>query len=126
LDYWYLTPTGEETLAAPRVHSKETTVDWDETRVIGGKPGEYIAIARRRGREWFVGTITGTQSREIELPMEFLGAGAVTADIYSNAADASVHPKRTQIEQRRVDAATVLHVKLAPSGGQAIRIGPAR
>jgi alpha-glucosidase len=97
---------------------------WDETRVLGGRPGEYIAIARRRGREWFVGAITGTQPREIDLPMEFLGRGDYTADIYSDAPDAEQNPKHAQFDQKRVNAATLLHVRLAPSGGEAIRIRP--
>jgi alpha-glucosidase len=97
---------------------------WDETRVIGGKPGEYIAVARRQGREWFVGAVTGTHPREIDLPMEFLGRGGFTAEIYSDAADAAANPKHTAIEQKRVDATTLLHVKMAPSGGAAIRVKP--
>ncbi|MGA7240843.1 MAG: glycoside hydrolase family 97 protein [Bryobacteraceae bacterium] len=97
---------------------------WDETRVIGGKPGDYIAVARRHGREWFVGAITGTQGREVDLPMEFLGRGAFTAEVYADAADAAANPKHTAIEQKRVDASTLLHVKMAPSGGEAIRIRP--
>jgi alpha-glucosidase len=97
---------------------------WDETHVIGGRPGGYIAIARRHGREWFVGAITGVQPREIDLPMEFLGRGDFTADIYADAPDAEQNPKHTQIEQKRVNAATLLHVKLAPSGGSAMRIRP--
>jgi alpha-glucosidase len=99
---------------------------WDETHVIGGRPGEYIAIARRHGREWFVGAITGAQAREIDLPMEFLGRGDFTADIYADAPDAEQNPKHTQIEQKRVNAATLLHVKLAPSGGLAVRIRPSQ
>jgi alpha-glucosidase len=99
---------------------------WDETRVIGGRPGEYIAIARRRGRDWFLGAITGTQPREIDLPLEFLGRGDFTADIYADAPDAATNPKHTGIEQRHVAATTVLRAKLAPSGGQAIRIRPAQ
>ena len=92
--------------------------------MIGGKPGDYIAVARRHGREWFVGAITGTRAREIDLPMEFLGRGAFTAEVYADAADAAANPKHTAIEQKRVDASTLLHVKMAPSGGEAIRIRP--
>ncbi len=95
---------------------------WDETRVIGGRPGEYIAVARRHGSEWFVGTITGSEAREIDLPLEFLGRGTFVADLYSDAPDAASNPKHTNIEHKPVTAATLLHVKLAPSGGQAIRI----
>jgi alpha-glucosidase len=100
--------------------------NWDETRVIGGRPGDYITIARRHGREWFVGSITGWHPKEVDLPLEFLGRGEFTADIYSDAADADTNPKHTTIEQKRVNAATLLRVKMAPGGGHAIHIRPAQ
>ena len=31
---------------------------WDETRVLGATVGEHILVARRRGRDWFVGAMT--------------------------------------------------------------------
>ncbi len=99
--------------------------NWDETRVLGGRPGDYITVARRHGREWFVGSITGWHPKEVDLPLEFLGRGEFTADIYSDAADADTNPTHTTIEQKRVNAATLLHVKMAPGGGQAIHIRPA-
>lgn len=95
---------------------------WDETRVLGGRPGEYIAVARRHGKDWFVGAITGSAGREIDLPLEFLGRGGFQAEIYGDAPDASVNPKHTQLESRAVGAGTTLHLKLAPAGGAAIRI----
>lgn len=95
---------------------------WDETRVLGGGPGEYIAIARRHGSEWFVGAITGTVGREIDVPLEFLGRGNFSAEIYTDAPDAAANPKHTVTEKRQVDAATTLHLKLAASGGAAIRL----
>ena len=33
---------------------------WDETRFIGGYPGEYAVIARRKGQTWYVAGINGT------------------------------------------------------------------
>src|ERR1044072_8627122 len=48
---------------------------WDETRVLEGKIGEAIVVARRRGREWFVGAMTNEQPREIRVPLRFLGRG---------------------------------------------------
>jgi alpha-glucosidase len=99
---------------------------WDETRVPGGRPGDYISVARRHGREWYVGTICGWHAQEVNLPLEFLGSGDFIADIYSDAPDADVNPKHTTIEQKRVTAATLLRVKMAPGGGQAIRIRPAQ
>ena len=51
-------------------------------------PATIITVARRRGREWFVGSITGWKPNEMDLPFEFLGRGDFVAEIYSDAADA--------------------------------------
>jgi alpha-glucosidase len=99
---------------------------WDETRVINGEPCKYITIARRRGAEWFLGSITDWDAREIEVPLSFLGKGAYTADIYADAPDAAKQPKNTVRRQMRVDPQTVLKVSLAPGGGYAVRLQPAR
>ena len=98
---------------------------WDETRVLNGVPVKYVTIARRRGAEWYVGSITDWDARELDVPLSFLGAGAYTATIYADAADAATQPKHTTREEKRVDAKTVLKLKLAPGGGCAIRIVPA-
>jgi len=95
---------------------------WDETRVLAGRPDDYIAIARRRGREWFIGVITGRRDHHMELPLDFLGSGSYSADIYADAPDAARHPKHTAIESRPVDSATKLRLQLAVGGGAAIRL----
>ncbi len=97
---------------------------WDETHVVAGRPDDFITVARRHGREWFVGSITGWHAKEVDIPLEFLGRGNFIAEIYSDAPDADVNPKHTVREEKRVTAATLLHVKMAPGGGQAIRIRP--
>jgi alpha-glucosidase len=99
---------------------------WDETHVVSGRPGEWISVARRHGREWFVGSLTGWRPTEIDVPLEFLGHGDFIAEIYSDAPDAAENPKHTVREEKRVNASTLLHVKMAPGGGQAIRIRPAQ
>lgn len=99
---------------------------WDETRVLNAKVGDYITIARRHGKEWYVGSITGSHGVELEIPLEFLGAGEYKADTYSDAPDAGVHPMNTLVEQKNVNRATTLKAVLASGGGQAIRIRPAK
>ena len=99
---------------------------WDETHVVNGRPGEFITVARRKGREWFVGSLSGWRPSEVDVPLEFLGRGDFIAEIYSDAPDAAENPKHTVREEKSVTAATLLHVKMAPGGGQAIRIRPAQ
>ena len=103
---------------------KAAPAAWDETHVLNGRPGDFITVARRHGREWFVGGITGWHEKELDVPMEFLGRGDFMAEIYTDASDATVNPTHVTREEKRVNAATLLHLKLAPGGGAAIHIRP--
>ncbi|MGA2114750.1 MAG: glycoside hydrolase family 97 protein [Bryobacteraceae bacterium] len=94
---------------------------WDETKVVSGRPNEFIAVARRKGKEWYLGAITGWHGAEVDLPLEFLGHGNYAAEIYADASDAGDHPKHTAISGQPVNPATVMHLKLASGGGAAIR-----
>jgi len=98
---------------------------WDETRVLNGQVGEWITIARRHGKEWFVGSITDWTPRELDVPLDFLGEGEYIAEIYSDAPDAASQPTHTAIEQKRVKRGETLHLRLVTGGGCAIRIRPA-
>jgi alpha-glucosidase len=103
---------------------KAVPSSWDETRVISGLPPKYIAIARRSGQDWFVGSITNEDARELDLPLSFLASGAYDAEIYSDGPKAASQPTDSVFEKRRVNAQTVLKLKLAPAGGCAIRLVP--
>ena len=110
---------------------RDVAVDWDTTRVLAAAIGDYVAVARKaKGRdEWFVGAITDEQRRAIDVPLSFLPAGTRwVAEIYADGPGASWrdNPLPVAISTRPVTPATVLRVRLAPGGGQAIRIRPAR
>ncbi len=97
---------------------------WDETRVLHGEIGEYAAVARRSGAEWFVGLMNGEKSRDLRLTLDFLETGkAYQARVYSD--DESVETRtRVRIERLEVNSETVMQVKLKKNGGQAIRLMP--
>ena len=103
---------------------KAVPASWDETRVLNGAPPKYITVARRRGNEWYLGSITDWDARELDVPLSFLGSGAYNAEIYADGPNAAAQPKDSVVEKRRVDARTVLHLKLAPGGGSALRLVP--
>ena len=95
---------------------------WDETRVLNARVGDYITIARRRAKEWYVGSIAGSHGAELSIPLSFLGPGNWNAEIYSDAQDAAQNPTHTVLEKQAVNSSTVLKVKLVSGGGQAVRI----
>lgn len=90
-------------------------VTWNETKVLSGMPGEHVVIARRKGRDWFVGAITNESGRVIPVPLSFLPAGVYAIEKYEDGAS----PAATVISTGSVTNGTVLELKLAPSGGAA-------
>jgi alpha-glucosidase len=87
---------------------------WDDTRVLGGKVGEHIAIARRHGREWYVGAMNDRVPRSFEVPLSFLDGGPYRAETFADDPDpASPIAWRTAA----VTAGDVLRIELGPAGG---------
>jgi len=97
---------------------------WDETRVLNARVGDYVTIARRSGRAWYVGSIAGWHAAELDIPLTFLGAGDYLAETWSDAPDSAENPTHTVMEKMKVNATTVLKTKLESGGGQAVLIRP--
>jgi len=105
---------------------KDAPAAWDETKVLSGEPGEYIAMARRHGNAWFLGIMTNWKSRHLEIPLSFLAKGRYTAEIYADAPDAEKNPTHLNIEKKIVHRSSRLKLDLAPGGGYAARLAPAK
>lgn len=105
---------------------RDVPASWDETRVLAGEIGRYIVVARRRGRDWFVGAMTNEEPRTLSLTLDFLGGGAHRLTQYADGTGADVDPKQVARSARSVRAGEKLTVRLAPSGGYAARVAPAR
>jgi alpha-glucosidase len=99
---------------------------WDALQVLNGEPGEFVTIARRHGDEWYLGSLTNWTSRELSIPLRFLGQGMYDAEIYEDASDAAQNPKHVSIRQQRVRSSDSLVLHLASGGGCAIRFVPAK
>lgn len=101
---------------------------WDETRALGGDIGEYVIVARRRGREWYVGAMTNERAREVRLPLDFLdGGGDYRLTLYADGAGpADVSVINESVRGGKLKGAAVITLKLAPGGGAAMRFAPAR
>ena len=100
---------------------------WGKTLVPNGEIGKYVTVARkeRGGDRWFVGSITNEEARQIDLPLGFLEAGKqYRAIIYEDGPDADYerNPYPMTIRQVPVTNQIVLTLKLARSGGAAVRI----
>ncbi|MCS7043380.1 MAG: glycoside hydrolase family 97 protein [Bryobacteraceae bacterium] len=99
---------------------------WDDTVVLDAKMGEFAAVARRNGRDWYVGAMTDWNGRELELRLDFLPQGQFTMTSYEDGVNAHRVGSDYRMKKSRVNRQTVLKIQLAPGGGWAARIVPAR
>lgn len=92
---------------------------WDETRVIDASIGEYVAIARRKGKDWFVGIITD-QKREIHFKPAFLDRGhfyRYNACLDGAGAHFEKWPTSHRLEQSVKQSSDEVRIQLAEGGG---------
>jgi alpha-glucosidase len=97
---------------------------WDDTKVLGGEPPDYVTIARQHGETWYIGSITNWDARDLEIPLSFLPPGRFQARIFADGADADKHPTSVSLSTKPVEKGTSLKVHLAPGGGVAVILTP--
>jgi alpha-glucosidase len=110
---------------------RDVPTDWENTRVLDGKIGDYVVVARqqRGGDDWYVGALTDEEARTMDVALSFLPAGKrYVAEIYADGpgADWRTNPLPVAISSRPVTSASRLRIALARGGGQAIRIRAVR
>jgi alpha-glucosidase len=101
---------------------QKVPTSWDETIVPAAAVGEYVTIARRKGTDWYVGSINNSKARAIKLSLGFLPPGNYSAELYSDAADAETNPNHLIKQIKTVTNEYVFILKLAAGGGQVMRI----
>ena len=99
---------------------KNVPATWDSTIVLDGKIGEYIVIARKKDDNWFIGAMTNSTGRNINIDLGFLDNFNYEADIYSDAPDADSNPSNVKITKQNLNHSDKLSFRLAKGGGLAI------
>jgi alpha-glucosidase len=101
---------------------KEIPTTWDETKVLNAEVGKYITMARRKNNDWYVGTITDHEERQLSIPLNFLDDGNYTAEIYTDAADVKENPDHLNVEIKKVTNKDMITLHVAGGGGEVMRI----
>ena len=99
-------------------------VVWDDIIGLDGKVGDYLLLARRSGKEWFVGAITDWTSRDMELDLSFLPAGEYIMEIFQDGINADKYAGDYKHLKTNVKSGDKMKIHLAPGGGWAARISP--
>ncbi|MEO6845324.1 MAG: glycoside hydrolase family 97 catalytic domain-containing protein, partial [Ginsengibacter sp.] len=98
---------------------------WDETVPLDGKVSEYVAVARRKGNDWFVGAMSNWNARDITLDFSFLPAGKYTAEVFKDGVNADRNATDYKKEIITISSGDKIAIHLAPGGGWAARISKA-
>jgi alpha-glucosidase len=106
---------------------KDVPADWSESHVLNGEIGDFVTIARkdRRSENWYIGAISDEEGRVLTARLSFLTPGKrYRAQIYRDGPNAHyrTNGKDIVIEERVVTSSDTLTLRLAPGGGQAIRL----
>jgi alpha-glucosidase len=98
-------------------------VEWDEERVLEAKIGEVVAVARRRGKEWFIGAVTNGEERDLHLDLSFLDSSApYVLTSLADGKNANTRASDHVINSAAVHAGDTLTVHLAKGGGFVARM----
>jgi alpha-glucosidase len=114
--FWYDAPSdyhGEKELEL----WKQIPTVWDETYPICGEIGQYIALARRTDKTWYLGIMNGLETKTLRIPTAFLKKGhRYMATFYE---DDPSHTTRTAVNTHTaiVRGGRSLTFKLLASGG---------
>ncbi len=104
---------------------KDVPCNWDDTKVLNGSIGDYVTIARKNRDDWFIGSITDENERELSIALSFLDKETeYEAVIYADGPDADweSNPYDYTITKTTLTNADTLSIVLARGGGQAIML----
>lgn len=94
----------------------------EETRVLQGKVGESIIMARRIGTSWYIGGMTDWTAREITLDFGFLDNGTYEVILFKDGINADKQAEDYKKEQFTVTPASRKKIRMASGGGFAMTI----
>ncbi len=98
---------------------------FNNIKVIDGEIGAFITVARKAGENWFVGSLTNREARNISIDLGFLDINTkYSATLYKDSKESHFlnNKESYNIEKISVDSKTNLSVFLSPGGGHAMYI----
>lgn len=95
---------------------------WDETKDLGSKVGEYVAVARRSGETWYVGVLGGWDAATLEVDLSEIGAGGKKVEVFEDGTNADKRASDYAHRFLTLPADGVIKLGWASGGGCVMRI----
>lgn len=100
---------------------------WDETRILNGEIGKVITMARRKGKEWFIGSVIDEKGGTVNIDLQILDEGRkYFATLYEDADNTNYISNKESYRVRKdtLEKGDIVKAKLAPGGGHCIWLRP--
>lgn len=104
---------------------RKMPAQFDSFKVLDAVLDKYVSIARKAGEDWFVGSLTNREAREITLDLSFLSEDEnYQAILYEDAvnSDFLFNKESYTIRKLAVNANTKLVVRMGKGGGHVMHI----
>lgn len=92
---------------------------WDETIVLHGVIGDFIAVARRKGDKWYIGAMTDGTSRKLEFDLSFLKEGNFKMEVFKDGINADRFAEDYKIDIIEVNQKSKITAEMSAGGGWA-------
>jgi len=107
--------------AEPKQFLKNFPTAWDETRYLSGYPGRDLVLARRKGNDWYVGSLNAERKeKDLSVYFSFLGEGNYAARIIRDGKD----NRSFASDSRTFTRSSKETVHILPIGGFVIKLSP--
>ncbi len=97
---------------------------WDRTIALKASVGEYVAVARQKGANWYLGGMTNWEERTMEIDCSFLSAGTYELELFQDGVNANKYAQDYKVKTITVHKGDKLTLKLAKGGGFAGILNP--
>ncbi|WP_179079004.1 glycoside hydrolase family 97 protein [Shewanella sp. UCD-KL12] len=95
---------------------------WDDYKVLYASIGEYLTIARRSGKNWYIGGMTNQQQREQQIPLSFLDAGEYQMQLVKDGINADNFAEDYKLITKTVTKQDIVKINMAQNGGYALKL----
>ena len=99
-------------------------VVWDKTIALNSKIGDYVAVARKNGKNWYVGVMGDLDAHELEIDFSFLNDGKWEMEIFRDGINADRYASDYKRIVQSISKFDKKKIKLAPGGGWTAIVRP--
>ena len=100
--------------------------NWDESKAIDAKLGEYVVLARRKGDTWYIAGICDKKGKEVEIDLsKIVPEGSYTAEVFADTVNSNKTPMDASVSTKIVESSEKMKMSMKIGGGFVIKLTPA-